>query len=205
MDQKKLKKQSSRCKKSAVFAVSFCLLLNILITATNAFLLDHSDRVVNTFTPSKITTTVDEKLEGNTKSEVSIKNTGDTDAWIRAAVMITWQDIDGNIYGSKPVENVDYIIEWNLSQTPENEACWVKGSDGFYYWTGSVVPEKNTGILIKQCTYEKNKAPEGYSLAVEIVASGIQSKPASVFNTEWESSGLKVNETASLLEKRENQ
>lgn len=62
----------------------------------------------------------------------------------------------------------------------------------------------NTGILIEECTYQKDKAPKGYALTVEIIASGIQSKPASVFNTEWASSGLKVNDSGNALVESNN-
>lgn len=191
---KNLKKLYNRCKKSTAFAVSLCLLLGVMIVGTVAFLLDKSDPVTNTFTPSKITTTVDEKLEDSTKKDVSIKNTGDTDAWIRAKVIITWQDEAGNVYGSQPKAGTDYTIEWNLPENPSGDAYWVSGVDGFYYWIKPIAPKGNTGILIKECTYQKDKAPVGYALTVEIIASGIQSKPASVFDTEWASSGLEVNE-----------
>lgn len=199
-----LKKLYNRCKKSTAFAVSICLLLGVMIVGTVAFLLDKSGSVKNTFTPSKITTTVDEKLNGSTKKEVSIKNTGDTDAWIRAKVIITWQDENGNVYGSQPKEGTDYEIEWNLPENPSEDACWVTGADGFYYWTKPVSANVNTGILIKECTYQKDTAPDGYALTVEIIASGIQSKPASVFNTEWTSSGLNVNDSGNALVKSNN-
>lgn len=197
----KRKKRNSRHKKSAVFGISLGLLLGFMITGTGAFLLDASDPVTNTFQSSKITTTVEETLEGDTKSNVSIKNTGDTDAWIRAKVIITWQDERGNVYGSEPSAGKDYTIQWNIAEKADNEPCWVEGSDGFYYWTGQVAPEGSTGILIKECKYQKDRAPEGYALTVEIIASGIQSRPANVFDTEWQSSGLKVDEATNSLVK----
>lgn len=200
-----LKKLYNRCKKSTVFAVSVCLLFGVMIVGTVAFLLDKSGSVTNTFTPSKITTTVDEKLNGSTKKDVSIKNTGDTDAWIRAKVIITWQDENGNVYGSQPKAGTDYEIKWNLPENPSEDAYWVTGSDGFYYWTNPVSTNDKTGILIEECTYQKDKAPDSYALTVEIIASGIQSKPASVFNTEWASSGLKVNALGDALAKNSNQ
>ena len=43
-------------------------------------------------------------------------------------------------------------------------------------------------------------APEGYSLNVEIIGSGIQSVPETVFNTEWASSGL----TVKTMEQQDN-
>lgn len=202
MYQGKHKKRSRKKSiKSRILVVSFILLIAMGIGGTIAFLVDNTEPLANQFTPSKITTEVDENLSGDTKSDVKIKNTGDTTAWIRAAVVITWQDEDGNVYGQAPVVDTDYIITWNL----KNDG-WVQGKDGFYYWTKpvkSVTEAPNdclTDVLIQSCTYQKNKAPEGYSLTVEIIGSGIQSVPSHVFDDNWgSSSGLKVNSDGTAL------
>lgn len=190
------KRFRKRSRKTPILLVSLFLLIVLGVGGIIAFLSDKTELVTNQFTPSKITTEVEEVLSGNTKSDVKIKNTGNTTAWIRAAVVITWQDKDGNVYGQAPVVDTDYTIEYDLDNG------WVQGTDGFYYWTRPVKSQKEdsdncqTGILISSCTSTKDKAPEGYYLTVEIMGSGIQSKPASVFNTEWKSSGLKVNDGA---------
>jgi len=203
MYQGKHRKKSRRnSMKSGILVVSFILLVALAVGGTIAFLADDTDPVVNQFTPSKITTEVEEKLNGDTKSDVEIKNTGDTTAWIRAAVVITWQDEDGNVYGKAPVENEDYTITWNL-----NDGGWVEGDDSFYYWTKPVKSEKEapndclTGVLITECKPVSGKAPDGYSLTVEIIGSGIQSVPAKVFNDNWSSSGLKVSTDGTALVK----
>lgn len=195
------KKTQRRSRKTMALLVSLLLVFVVGVGGTIAFLTDSDGPLKNLFNPSKITTTVEEKFDGETKSDVKIKNTGDTTAWIRAAVVITWQDKDGNVYGQAPVENTDYTITWNL-----NNDGWVQGKDGFYYWTKpvkSVTEAPNdclTGVLIQSCTYQKNKAPEGYSLTVEIIGSGIQSVPSHVFDDNWgSSSGLKVNSDGTAL------
>ncbi len=190
---KRYKRSRRRSGKSAALLVSLLLLLTVTVGGTIAFLMDTDGPLHNLFNPSKVTTYVDETVSGNTKSDVSIKNTGDTTAWIRAAIVVTWQDKDGNVYGQLPVEGTDYTMELNVV----TKDGWLKGNDGFYYWYLPVksveedASDCNTGVLIKECTYEKN-APEDYFLNVEIIGSGIQSEPENVFNTEWESSGLQV-------------
>lgn len=168
---------------------SLLLILGVIVGGTIAFLADRSGDVINTFTPSQVTTEVTEVIDGTTKSNVQIKNTGDTEAWIRAAVVVTWQDAAGNVYGKKPVEGTDYSILCGTG--------WRLGEDGFYYWLSSVAAGSETGNLIDSCTTAKTitEGETTYYLAVEIIGSGIQSKPASVFNTEWESSGLVVNDS----------
>lgn len=177
----------------AIALLASLLLMACAISGTLAFLVDKDDPVTNIFTPSKVTTKVVEDFKDGVKSNVKIQNTGDTTAWIRAAVVITWQDESGNVYGQAPVEGSDYSI--NYSNTD-----WVAGDDGFYYYTEPVEATKETGVLISECKVKDGaNIPENYSLCVEIICSGLQYKPASVFNENWDSSGLKVNDAGTAL------
>ena len=184
---KRYKRSRRRSGKSAALLVSLLLLLTVTVGGTIAFLMDSDGPLDNLFNPSKVTTKVEETLSGNTKKDVYIKNTGDTDAWIRAAVVVTWQDAAGNVYGQAPVEGTNYDITWGTG--------WATGDDGFYYWTSPVKAETGvTGDLIETISPKGNPPADGYYLTVEIIGSGIQNKPAKVFHTEWASSGLTVND-----------
>lgn len=191
MYQGKHHKKSRRTGKSAALLVSLLLLLTVTVGGTIAFLMDSDGPLNNLFNPSKVTTYVDETLDGETKKDVKIKNTGDTEAWIRAAVVVTWQDKDGNVYGQAPVAGTNYTA-W----TPGTD--WLTGDDGFYYYKYPVAAGATTSnALITQISPIGNSPAEGYYLTVEIIGSGIQNKPANVFNTEWASSGLKVDSSNS--------
>ena len=87
-------------KKHSFSATAVCLLLTaaLAIGGTLAYLYTNSDTVTNTFNPTDVEIVVVEKVEGNIKSEVKIANTGKADAFIRAKVVITWQDASGNVY-----------------------------------------------------------------------------------------------------------
>lgn len=155
-------------KKSLITLVSILAILCVTVGGTLAYLVTTSGPVTNTFNPSKVTTAVEESFDGKRKSDVKIKNTGDTDAYIRAAVVVTWQDKDGNVYGQSPASS-DYKIEWGKD--------WVNHSDGFWYYTKPVAAGNTTGNLINSCTRTSvGTAPDGYHLNVEIIGSGIQSK-----------------------------
>lgn len=181
------KRSRGRTGKSAALLVSLLLLLTVIVGGTIAFLMDSDGPLNNLFNPSQVTTKVEETLSGDTKKDVYIKNTGDTDAWIRAAVVVTWQNKDGNVYGQAPVEGMNYDITWGTG--------WKTGDDGFYYWPSPVAAETGvTGDLIETISPKGNPPADGYYLTVEIIGSGIQNKPAKVFNTEWVSSELKVND-----------
>ena len=194
-------RQRQSWKKSKALLVSLLLVISVTIGGTLAFLVTDSGPVKNTFTPSEVTTSVEETVSGTTKSNVMIKNTGDTTAYIRAAVVITWQDEAGNILGEVPATDpecdhsecdCDYKITYELGSAQGAE-CWLKGSDGFYYWTSPVEPSSATGVLIKECTSLQTRTigsgddAVNYYLTVEIIGSGIQSVPTSVVMDEWKS------------------
>lgn len=189
------KRSGAKIRKPVALAVSLALLLVFGVGGTLAFLAAEGGPLKNLFAPSKVTTEVVETFNGSTKSNVKIKNTGNTTAWIRAAVVVTWQDNTGNVYGAAPVAGTDYTL------TLASNTGWLKGDDGFYYYSSPVNPQTEdataccTDVLIRSCTaIDTDTAPKGYTLCVEILSSGIQSKPSSVFRSNWRSSGLTVTE-----------
>ena len=120
-----------------------------------------------------------ENFDGNTKTDVSIQNTGNIDAFIRAMVNVTWvSETDTHeIYAVQPKADEDYTIEWDTSM-------WFVGDDGYYYYKVAVHPGEQTQPFIKRVVQTDN-APEGYRLSVEIFATAIQSEPANVVADHW--------------------
>lgn len=172
--------------KTIALIFSVLALLLICVGGSLAYLVDKTEEVENKFTPSKITTTVTEEIEGAVKKNVKITNTGDTEAYIRAVVVVTWQDESGNVYGQMPVEGTDYTMTW--SGLTGSDPSWKKGEDGYYYHLKPIAPDKSTSVLFTDCQVkERADVPDGYHLAVEIIGSGIQSKPTSVVKTNWSS------------------
>lgn len=177
------KKRENR-RKATVLLSSLALLIVLLVGTTTAFLIASDGPITNIFNSSKVTCQVNEEsFNGTTKTNVTISNTGDTEAYIRAAIVVTWKDAEnGNVYGSKPVEGTDYTIVMN-----END--WFLGNDGCWYYKAPVAPKDQTGsvttALITYCTVIRENAPAGYGLNVEILGSAIQSVPVSVVNEKW--------------------
>lgn len=185
------KKRANR-RKATLLLSSLALLIVLLVGTTVAFLIASDGPITNIFNPSKITCQVNEEsFDGGTKTNVTISNTGDTEAYIRAAIIVTWKNAEnGDVYGSVPVAGTDYTIELNL-------ADWIKGKDGFYYYKKPVAPNgQATTALITSCT-DKGKAPAGYGLNVEILGSAIQSVPVSAVNEKW--SAVHVDEPHGVL------
>ena len=171
MCQEKQSRYSKKCankRKAAVLLTSLVLVLVCAVGATVAYLVDTTSEVVNTFDPAKVSCEVTETFENDVKTDVAIKNTSDIEAYIRAAVIVTWKDKDGNVYGKMPAEGTDYTITWG-------KTGWTKGSDGYYYYNSPVAVEASTATLITECK-DKGTAPAGYGLNVEILGSAIQAK-----------------------------
>ena len=162
------RKHEQRRRKSA--AVAAVALVGVLaIGGTMAWIFDRTDEVENTFQPVEVTCMVDEKIEGDVKKDVKVVNTGDVDAFIRAAVVINWVDINGDIVGELP-EGYGYTT----SSLPAS-AKWVKGTDGYFYYTELVEKDGVTENLIDSIasTYS-GEGEQTCFLSVEILASAIQ-------------------------------
>ena len=108
---------------------------------------------------------------GSTKQDVVITNTGNCDAFIRAAIIGQWRDEDGNpVFGfTDYTHGVQLVDSWyedvivkktNIQGefTGLPGTNWVVGSDGYYYYTevvpaGQAIPNK---LFTK---YEVKRAP----------------------------------------------
>ena len=161
---------------------SLVLVLVCAVGAAVAYLVDTTSEVVNTFDPAKVSCEVTETFENDVKTDVAIKNTSDIEAYIRAAIIVTWKNAEnGNVYGGMPVKDVDYTISLNGTD-------WFQGTDGYYYHKKPVPPESQDGrteVLIYSCSPIAAKTPEGYGLNVEILGSAIQCVPAYVVEQNW--------------------
>ena len=166
-------------KKVSLLLVSLVLIAAIAVGSTVAFIATSTEPITNIFNPANVTIDIDEKFENGVKTNVKVKNTGNTDAFIRAQIVVTWKDTNGNVSATKPVLGTDYTMTLNKND-------WFLGSDGFYYCNTSVAPNGFTPALITECKKtESSNQPEGYDLSVEIIASGIQSTPDGAVTEAW--------------------
>ena len=187
-------------KKSKYTLMLVCLLVtvSIVVGGTIAYLFTESDPVVNTFTPVEVDNEIHEVLNGDVKKDVQIENTGTTDAYIRAKVVVTWQNEDGEVYPVMPLSNLkdadnpDYNIAYNTtdwSQMPTQDG------DGYWYYNASVAPDALTTNLIVSATPIKEAPAEGYTLHIEILSQAIQSAPASAVQEAWGMTYTEANGT----------
>ena len=168
----------SRAKKPLAALVALVLIIGAVVGGPLAYLAARTDAIVNTFNPAKVDITVEEYFKDSTKKDVKITNTGDTEVYIRATYVVTWKDAAENVYPEQPQPGVDY----NISLNPEQGWFNYKG---YYYYTAPVAPRASTGVLIDLCTPVEGRAPEGYTLSVNVLASAIQSVPAEAAGQAW--------------------
>lgn len=174
---KRSEKEQRKISKSIALLVVLISIISVTAGSTSAFLVTRTDSVKNTFDYSNVACEVIEEFKNDVKSDVKVQNTGDTESYIRAAIIVTWKDPQGNVCARAPKENVDYKMELNTTD-------WLKGDDGFYYYTKPVLPEATTINLINHCRVD-GSGLEGYGLSVEILASAIQSKPEKAVENSW--------------------
>ena len=80
------RKPNIRLNRTAVLIMAVLLLLGAAVGTTVAFLIDKTEPVTNTFTYAKVSCEVTENFTNNKKDNVRVKNTGTTDAYIRATL-----------------------------------------------------------------------------------------------------------------------
>ena len=169
-----------RMNKLAILFIAVVMLIGAVAGSTVAFLVTDTQPVTNTFEYAKVSCeVVEDTWNRTTKDGVHIKNTGTTDAYIRATYVVNWLNKeDGTIAASVP-EGYSY----SLTENPQN--VWTKGSDGyFYYWT-PVAPGGLTADSLLTCIVTNQPDNPKYVLSVEILATAVQSTPAKAVQEAW--------------------
>ena len=157
---------------AALAAVSIgALALTGAVELSAAYLMTRGS-VDNAFVLGTVAPSVVETFDPATgvKENVSVKNNGNAPVYIRALVLVTWQDKQGSTMLSPlPEIGTDYEITGA-------EADWIEGSDGYFYYTQPVQPGQSTAQLVQKLT-DKNSNAER-QLSVDIIAQAVQAAPA---------------------------
>lgn len=160
--------------KTGALLLSLLLIAALAVSGTVAYLLTKTEPVQNTFTPSNVTCTVTEDFDGTTKSNVNVKNTGNTDAYIRVK-LVTYRVNTNNgdhIGGTATIPEFTPGPGWVLNT-----------ADGYYYYTSPLKPNEkpatdligDSGITLNDYTTIPND-PDGGKQVIEVMAEAIQSQ-----------------------------
>lgn len=155
--------------KPLALIISLVLIFSIAVGGTLAYLIAERKSVENTFEAGTVIATI---LDNNT-----IRNDGNTAAWIRVAVVGNWAGAANTVYGMPPA----------LTVTADD---WLLGTDGYYYWPTPVAPGASTGAITASTS---EPAPDGYQFAYTLGVEAIQSAPAAAF-AEWNAQGVAISD-----------
>lgn len=177
-DRKQVIRKRHRRQKILTIVLSLVLLAGILTAGTIAYLQQEA-KLSNTFVVGQVQAEVSEQFKNDVKSEVSIENKGNVDAYIRAKILIYFVDRDGNPTGEVPVEGTDYT----MSMGESIDSNWIKSTSEYYYYKNAVAPGQKTDLLIKGCKRVENSPvykDDNRRLVVDIVGEAIQANAPAV-------------------------
>ena len=157
-------------KKLSAAAIAIILVVVMTIGGTVAFLMDSTESVVNKFTPASSGITIEEKVKENCKTEIAVKNTGDTGAYIRVSLVANYYDENGNITGGAAVP--DFTL---------NSEKWFLGNDGYYYYKQPVAAGDVTDNLLAS----ESKMQLEDKMQVTVLAQSMQTTPTNAVTDAW--------------------
>lgn len=174
-----------------IISIGLVLCLGIGAYMTISYLSSGSS-LQNQFKIASVDPEVIETFDGKVKRNVYVQNKGDIPVYIRAKIMIYYQDTNGYILGDEiPIMARDYTLIFANGL----DVNWVQATDGFYYYKNKVDAGNQTTQLIERC--EENDPSNDRKLVVDIVAEAIQANPKEAVEEAWTS--VKVDNENSLI------
>lgn len=180
------RRRSARRRGGRPLALLLALILVVGAAAggTVAWLTQTTPTENNNFSYGTVSCTINEEFDNYKKSDVTVTNTGNTPAYIRAACIVNWVDAQGNIVANVPAE-----YTYSLFIPGDG---WIAGSDGYYYYNGVVAPDATTTGSLLTCTSSHPDDGE-YKLSVKVIASAVQATPSTAVKEAWPGNPLGIS------------
>lgn len=142
-----------------------------------AYIFTDTDPIVNVFTPSTVTIDIEEEFDGTYKENVTVKNTGDTEIYVRVKLIS---------YRVKEVEGQNIHIG-GVAEVPNFDvpSAWFKAGDYYYYKSPLAPGQKSSPNLIDKIELKDYTDADGGKQVIEVHGEGIQSLPTSVVEGKW--------------------
>lgn len=162
-------------KKSVLLLTALILLAVFAVGGTVAYVAVRTPGLENKFTPGKVSCEVVETFTNSSKTSIKVKNTGNTEAFIRVALTGCWCDADGKI-----------VAPWD--GTVVTAADWVK-SGSYYYCTKATAANNGLtpellGAAISGSVLPDG-VPSGSKLVIDVLAQAVQSAPTDAVTDAW--------------------
>ena len=171
--------------KSLTLIISLVALCAVAVGGTLAWLFDSSEKLENKFYVPDAEIEIKENFDDNVKTDVGVKNTGETEVYVRVMLVETWRNASNQVV-AKPE---GAVVSYEMGSSDD----WKTGPGGYYYYTKPLVAGDTTPNLIDRATCT---VPEGAALMdLEVVAQGIQSTPKDAVEEAW---GVEVDVDGNL-------
>lgn len=149
-------------QKALFVAISLFLLLTMIGGTTMAYLSTRGETVTNNFIPGNVQCVV--------RNDYSVENKSNTPVYVRAAIIVNWENARGEIHGIAPVEGADYKIilgnGWSFNT-----------ADGYYYYNKALSVSGTAQVSAPVVMdVEQKTTNSGFALEVDILAEAIQAE-----------------------------
>lgn len=163
-------------KRKMIAVLSLVLIAGVVAVSdfADAYMRKTTEEVDNTFIPAYVDCVVDEDFADNKKTSITVKNTGNIDAYIRIRLVSYWIDETGAIV-SKSSEMPTFTTASDWIQDAGNDT---------YYYTKKVAPDAFTTTLLGS-DITLRVSSEGYRQVVEVFAEAIQAEPDEAVTDSW--------------------
>lgn len=150
------------------------LLLSALCTTVVAYMFRTTEAKINLFSVATVSCEVQEATDApvTEKTSITIKNTGNIDAYLRVRFVSYWVNADLEI-----VDKPSVMPEIAITDH------WILGTANTYYHKKPVAPDDVTGDLLSSKISLLEE--DGYQQVIEVFAEAIQSKPATAVSESW--------------------
>lgn len=145
--------------KISLWASVLALVVVIGIGATLALMASPSNSVTNSFSAADIDTEIEENITDGNK-QVSIKNYGPSDAYVRARIMVSGVKPENvKIVDTEPVEGT--VEADKVYLVMENPGLWVQDPNAtakgdFYYYLGVLAKDQKSENLLEKVVLGSN-------------------------------------------------
>ena len=172
-------RRKRRSGKPTIVFFSVLVLLAAAAMGTLALIQVNTGTVSNTFVPPNVNISINENKTQDLKSDITFTNTGDTEVYIRAALVIYWQDtIDGELVTVAKPEGASVTVG-------DPAGGWFRVGDIFYY-SLPVAPGGQTAVMNGE--NRVTGIPDGStaSCIIDVRAEAIQASPADAVEAAWQ-------------------
>lgn len=184
-----MKSRKKHTGKSLTLLISLLLILGITVAGTLAYLFTTSGLLSNSFKKVAVSCAVDETFLNDAKEKIAVDNNGQIDAYIRVAIVPTWEDDNQHAVNLNASTGDFYgIQDGNINNG------WQKIGD-YYYCTTKIAPGKSTPPLFKNPVYVNKDSKgylAGYHMNLQVLCEAIQDVPDNAVADAW--NDVSVNE-----------